>query len=272
MEKTKYSWENREAQIASLIRRHEPEILTLQECKRIGDHKIETFMGTRLSNYKYELFRAGKNNEEESNSLVIAYNPEYFEYQSSGKRWLSEKTDVFSDSWGNGNGRIVAYMQLKSKLTNKILYVFTCHYSLNEHAREMSSQILPSLIKKIVGDIENTQILLTGDFNMESDDEKAYKNLISNNIINFNDHCQLLLTENGNKIDGTFVGSGRDQCEIYKFQGHVLANYDRIFGYNTRPTVFEAKNYCFVLLDDPNLGLKNEQPSDHLPLLSTFLP
>ena len=188
-------WANREPRILQLLKLHDPDIICLQECRKLDTTDTVDMMYKIGPNYKYFTFYA--NPSDLALGLVIAYKRDKFFCRETKTHWLSSTPQECSDSWGNGWGRILGHMLLHpivggKVVVNKNLIVANTHFGLGEDEKDSTVKILPEILKKIyyqrqnevddrLGEISISGILV-GDFNSFYDlrGPQQMENLASN--------------------------------------------------------------------------------------------
>lgn len=99
----------------------------------------------------------------------VVYDKTKFDKLEAGNFWLSETPAVESRGWDARDKRIVSWVKLRSKQTQKEFYFFNTHFDhKGVEARKQSSILLHNMIKEIAGDMT---VIVTGDFNFDKTKE-----------------------------------------------------------------------------------------------------
>ncbi len=273
-------WERRSPKVRAIIESQNADVICLQECRKL-DTSDTVDMMYELKDYRYFTFYA--NPSDLALALVIGYKPSKFYCVSSGTRWLSDTPSTCSDSWGNGWGRIVAYMELqpvsaeKKIFSNKRLFVFTTHFGLSEEEKKEASIILPGLMNSIAG--EHPCVVL-GDFNVFYDMDGDKQIEILSQERRTNQWCESFRLQHWTSSYVTIAGVPANRTYVpYTYE----REYERLMGMekNTLDHVF-ARNLRIVgepvvdtrTMMDPEpepLSVPDSTPSDHLPVTVNFL-
>ena len=234
------SWTNRKPFFINQLKFYEPDVLGVQEAmpNQMKD------MDSLLVDYSY--VGVGRDDGKDLGEYsAIFYKTDKFNIVKSGTFWLSESPEKVSMGWDAICNRICTYALLEDKTSGKIFWLYNTHFDhKGKLARKNSATLILKQIKAL--NTEDYPVVLTGDFNMESNHEsvKLIKEALS-------DSKQIAKLTFG--PEGTFNG--------FYFNKPVIRRIDFIFVSNA----VEVPKYA-VLSDNWNL----HYPSDHLPILITL--
>ena len=159
------SWQFRKHATKNMVEQHKPDAFGLQEAMLPHMQYIDSVcpqyarVGVGRSD--------GKNGGEFS---CIYYNKERFDLLDSGTFWLSETPDQVSRGWDAALPRIVTWAKLRDKATKRKFFYFNTHFDhIGKSARVESSKLIVEKIREIAG--KKATVVLTGDFNIESENE-----------------------------------------------------------------------------------------------------
>jgi endonuclease/exonuclease/phosphatase family metal-dependent hydrolase len=161
------AWPNRVAIVCGLLRNEKPDLLGLQEALWYQYEEIDS----AISGYS-SVSRGRDDGRKMGEMNSVFYNINRFDYVRDSTFWLSETPNrPGSKGWGASLPRIVTWVELKEKTSQKPLYYFNTHFAHDsDSARMMSAGILLKAVKRIAG---KNRFVITGDFNM-SPQSKAY--------------------------------------------------------------------------------------------------
>jgi endonuclease/exonuclease/phosphatase family metal-dependent hydrolase len=237
------SWPNRAPQLVSLIQRHDPDVLGLQEAL---DFQLKE-LDSALTGYA----RVGMGRDDgefRGEYSPILYRGSRFELLASGTFWFSPTPETpGSTGWGNRITRICTWARLRDRTTRKTFYVFNLHLD-HESApsRERSAWLLADRIR---GREYSDPVILMGDFN-SGEDQPPVRYLVET----------LSLTD-------TFASVGRESTGVgtyHAFEGrtdgaridHILVTTDWMVQSAGIDRSNEAGRY----------------PSDHFPVFALLRP
>ncbi len=233
------SWSSRKTYADKILRKYDFDIFGTQE---LVLSQINDLLALN-SNYNY--VGVGRNDGTTTGEYcAIFYKKSKFEVLDEGTFWLSSTPNTPSKGWDAALNRIVTWVQIKEKESEKIFYFFNTHF---DHqgviARKESAKLLLEKMKEIAKDIP---VICTGDFNLMPDSEPI-KYLSESNYIwdaRFSSETPVFGTE------GTFHG--------YNLNQNSFNRIDYIFISKT----VKVKSYG-VINDDIDL---NAFSSDHFPV------
>ncbi len=234
------AWPNRIEKVSSLIRKHNPDIIGVQEALH---HQLQDLIRI-LPDYSYVGVGRDDGKEKGEYSAILFRNSR-FGLLSRNTFWLSENPDVpGSKSWDAAITRIVNIAKFFDKETKMEFKIFNTHFDhVGVQARSNSAAYLAGVV---VGSRVHNEIpiLVLGDFNCERF-EAAYKAMLVGS--------DLTDTKPANDQTGTFCG-----FEVGKMECRAI---DYIF--HTKEWLL--RNY-FVINDNDG----KYYPSDHLPVMAEF--
>jgi endonuclease/exonuclease/phosphatase family metal-dependent hydrolase len=158
------AWENRKAEVASMLRYYAPDILGTQE----GLLDQIEYLDSALQEMKY--VGVGRDDGKQKGEFcAVFYNTNRFELKDSGTFWLSETPEKISIGWDAALERICTYLLLHDQ-NGQLFYVFNTHFDhVGQQAREASAKLIIEKIKEI--NDPDYPVLLMGDFNLPPDAE-----------------------------------------------------------------------------------------------------
>ena len=232
-------WEVRKQPVADLIKRHELDIVGIQEPygnqiddldKLLGDYDNVT------APYATKSF------------LAIYYKKDLFDVLDTGMFWLSETPDEKSIGWDADEYRIVHWAKFKHKESEKEFYCFNSHFYWRlVTARKNSGPLTAKKIKEIAGD---SPVVFVGDLNSqpETSQIEILKTLL-------NDAFEVTQTPRKGP-ENTNLGGGVFDGKPYSRIDYIFVSKDiKVLDY----TAYEDKYG-----DD-------RYPSDHLPISSNIV-
>ena len=153
------AWPKRKDWVAEIVKREQPDILGLQEAQAGQIEDLEP----RLEDYAW--YGVGRDDGKAKGEFVpIFYRRDRFEVLDKGQFWLSEKPDEpGSKSWDTSITRLVTWLKLKDKTSERTFFVANTHYDhIGATARHESSKLILEKFPELAGDLP---VILTGDFN-----------------------------------------------------------------------------------------------------------
>jgi endonuclease/exonuclease/phosphatase family metal-dependent hydrolase len=233
------AWGNRKSKVTSLLRKHSPDIIGVQEALH---HQLEE-IAEALPEYKYiGVGRDDGKTKGEYSALLIR--KDKFEVLEQNTFWLSETPDVVgSKNWDAAITRVATWAKLKDLKTKRIFMVVNTHFDhVGTEARKQSAVIL----KKFVGELPaGTPVIVMGDFNITRSEE-PYQVMIKKEGTPLIDPAPA-------NAPGTFCNFGVNsmECRPIDYIFHTLE--------------WKSKGYTVITENDG----KN-YPSDHLPVMVTL--
>lgn len=150
------SWFNRADLIIENILQIEPDIIGFQEVTSLQYSYLCEYMKNYGSNITY------RDNMLWSEGCPIFYNLNKYRLLDEKTFWLSETPSQMSKSWEAANYRICSYVILEEYESKREIAVFNTHL---DHKSEKARKKGIELIKNEIMQLENTSIILLGDFN-----------------------------------------------------------------------------------------------------------
>jgi endonuclease/exonuclease/phosphatase family metal-dependent hydrolase len=232
------TWDKRHPVITNMIRFHEMDIVGIQEGL---DHQVYD-LSEGLGNYGY--VGVGRDDGKEKGEFsAIFYNKDKVRVLDDNTFWLSEDPTQPNRGWDAQLPRICTWAKFESLETGKHFYVFNTHFDhVGVKARSESASLIMKKAEEIAG---NSTVILTGDFNIDQQNE-AYKRLSTSDVFNDSyDVAYLVYANNGtfNSFDNTKSTDKR---------------IDHIFVTN------DVKVEKYGILTDT---YHNRFPSDHFPVM-----
>lgn len=157
-------WKQRLPHICDLIEYHDFDIFGTQE----GLHHQLDDIKELLPNLDY--IGVGRDDGKEAGEYsAIFYKKDKFELIDSGNFWLSENSKEPNLGWDAVCIRICSWGKFKEKSSGKEFFFFNLHTDhIGTEARREGAKLVLNQIKELSG---NTPTILTGDFNVDQNDE-----------------------------------------------------------------------------------------------------
>lgn len=152
-------WDNRKDFACDMIRFHHPDLIGAQE---VLHHQL-TDMQHRLP--EYESVGVGREDGKEKGEYsAVFFRKDRFKLIDRHTFWLAEDPEtVGKKGWDAACERVVTWVELKDRKTNKTFYFFNTHFDhVGVIARRESSALLKAKISEIAA---NDPVIVTGDFN-----------------------------------------------------------------------------------------------------------
>lgn len=234
------NWDNRKDFLISQLNFYHPDVFGTQEGLV---HQLKD-MDKGLEDYAY--FGVGRNHGDERGEFTaIFYDKTKFNVLEEATFWLSETPEVPSKGWDAALPRICTYGLLENKEDGTRFMVFNTHFDhVGVKAREESSKLILQKIKELNPD--NLPVVLTGDFNLESDSPGVQV------IVGQMKDTHVEAGKNAFGPSGTFNG--------FEFNKPVERRIDYIFVSPNNVEVLKSA----ILSDSKDC----RYPSDHLPVLA----
>lgn len=162
------AWPYRADFVCDYLTREKPDLLGMQE---VLLHQFQVLDSVLVGYGSIGVGRTDGGKGGEMNPIF--YNKDRFEMVRTKTFWLSETPDsAGSQAWGAGLPRIVTWVELVDKRSQKHLYFFNTHFAHDsEEARVNSAKLLIKSVDSITVDVP---FVVTGDFNMNNQSE-GYK-------------------------------------------------------------------------------------------------
>lgn len=237
-------WPKRVDKVVELIRKHNPDILGVQEALH---HQLQDLLRF-LPDYSH--CGVGRDDGKEKGEYsAILFRNSRFGMLEQKTVWLSETPEVpGSKSWDAAITRIATTARFFDREQNNEFITINTHFDhIGVQAREMSALYL----KKYIGELKaknNNPILLMGDFN-SMPTESAYLALVANQEDDI-----LMDSKMPEDTQGTYCGFkvGSMECKSIDF---IFLTYDWLLIDYTVLTDNDGTHY----------------PSDHLPVMVTVV-
>lgn len=232
-------WPKRMEKVFELIRKHDPDILGVQEAIH---HQLMDLV-KNLPEYDY--IGVGRDDGKTKGEYsAILYKRDRFDALQQNTFWLSETPEVpGSKSWDAAITRVASWGKFKDKRTKKEFLLINTHFDhIGKEARQKSAELLKGKSAELVGSLP---VIITGDFNCTREDPP---------YISIMDGKRLTLIDPApTPAPGTFCS--------FKVNGIVCRAIDYIF----HSTQWKASGYTVITDNDGKY-----YPSDHLPVMVTF--
>ena len=156
-------WEKRKDMVCDVLRRHDPDIVGLQEALRFQIDEIRK----ALPMYA-EVGVAREDGKINGEYSAILYRTDCFGVGEAGTFWLSDTPELpGSNQWGGACVRICTWARLVENKTGRAFYAFNLHLDhVSQPAREKSAVLVA---QRIQGRNIKEPFVLTGDFNSGED-------------------------------------------------------------------------------------------------------
>jgi endonuclease/exonuclease/phosphatase family metal-dependent hydrolase len=245
------SWANRKDLVVDVLRKHDPDVVGLQEALRSQLDDI------RAALPQYGEIGVGRDDGQTKGEYsAILYKEDRFTVAESGTFWLSDTPEVCgSITWGNNCTRVCTWGRFVPKETGKAFYLFNTHLDhVSQYSRERSAILLTSRIRDRA---QKDPFVLTGDFNT-GEDNPVVRYLKGEQELHIAGDGQ---SKNPIPLIDTFRALHPDASEVgtfHTFKGvRTNAKIDYIFA-EPGTKVLQAE----ILHDNKD----NRYPSDHFPV------
>jgi endonuclease/exonuclease/phosphatase family metal-dependent hydrolase len=157
------SWDNRKDMVCNVLRRHDPDIVGLQEALHFQIDYI------RAALPKYGEIGVGREDgKTQGEYSAILYRKDRMDVNESGTFWLSDTPTIpGSKSWGNQITRICTWGRFSLKESSKPFYLFNTHLDHQSQLSREKSVVL--LDERIATRRHPDPVIVTGDFNAGED-------------------------------------------------------------------------------------------------------
>ena len=211
----KFAWSKRKDRIFKQIIDERPDIIGFQETRNEKGRSIVAEMFEGLGQHGYDFTHFKTSPHESAWINIIGYNTKRLALDKTHRWWVSETPDKFSDSWGNGWGRValmatlypIVVTTLKDKelplpdYTKPPIHAVNVHHGLRHLERMHANRLLTEQIKEHAGKTGGIAVI-TGDFN----DFDEYGGAEERQVLKdngFTDALNDLRTAEGIKVSGT---------------------------------------------------------------------
>lgn len=233
------NWDNRKEFLIAQLNFYRPDVFGIQEGLI---HQVKE-IDSGLEDYAY--FGVGRDfGDERGEHTAIFYNTKTVALIDESTFWLSTSPQTPSKGWDAALPRTCTYGVFKIKNSGARFMVFNTHFDhKGDQAREKSSKLILKKIKEL--NLENYPVVVTGDFNLESN-SKGVQIILSEMKDSFEE-----AGKNAFGPKGTFNGFRIDKA--------VERRIDYIFVSD------EFKIIKSAILSDSDDA---RYPSDHLPVFT----
>jgi endonuclease/exonuclease/phosphatase family metal-dependent hydrolase len=234
-------WDNRKAELVSLIQFYQPNFLGVQEALF---HQLQ-YIHDNLNRYAY--IGVGRDDGKQKGEFsAIFYDSTKYNLLKNSTFWLSENSDSVSIGWDASMERICTFGLFEHQVSRQKIWVFNTHFDhIGVIARKESANLILEKIKWL--NTKNYPVILTGDFNALPKDAPI----------------QIL----GKQMADTFTNSE-------KVPSGTIGTFN---GFKINQSVTQRIDYIFTkkitVLSYRNIETKrqnNLQISDHFPVLIEF--
>lgn len=233
-------WTKRCQVMCDQINFESPDVLGVQEML-VGQLRD---MLARLDDYSY--IGVGRDDGKEAGEYAaVFYKNDRVRLLNSGHFWLNETPDKPKLGWDAACIRICTWGKFKDLRTRKVFYFFNLHMDhVGVVARREAAKLVISRIKEIAKDLP---VVLTGDFNVDQNDEIFGIFSQSGILKDSYDHARIRFAENG-----TFNSFKNDAKTSSRIDHVFVSPSFKVEAYGIRTDSYWAK------------GRRN--PSDHYPV------
>lgn len=209
------NWKYRKDNVAKVILFHDADVIGMQEVL----HSQLQDLRKRLPEYKF-VGVARDDGKEDGEYVPVFFKAKRFEKLKNGTFWLSDNPEIPAKGWDADCKRVVSWVILKEKKSDKEFVVFNTHFDhRGKEARKQSSVLLLSKINEIAG---NRPVIVTGDFNATPESEVIQRILDDNGRNTLSDSRQVArIVYNA---DWTSHGFGRAPIERRRIIDYVFVN------------------------------------------------
>lgn len=233
------NWDNRKDFLISQLNFYNPDVFGIQEGLI---HQVKE-IDQGLKDYAY--FGVGRDHgDERGEHTAVFYNTERVDLLEESTFWLSLTPEEPSKGWDAALPRTCTYGIFRNKSDGTKFMVFNTHFDhVGVQARAESSKLILEKITEM--NTEHYPVVVTGDFNLESDSPGVQV------ILTKMKDTHTAAGENAFGPDGTFNG--------FKFDKPVKNRIDYIFVSDKFEVLKSA-----ILSDSKD----TRYPSDHLPVFA----
>jgi endonuclease/exonuclease/phosphatase family metal-dependent hydrolase len=291
--KETFSWASRKERIFKQILEESPDIIGFQEIRNEPEGSVLSDLWAGLGAHGYEFVTFRNNPHEFALLNTIAYKAKKVSLDKTNRWWASETPDQFSDSWGNGWGRVALMASFYPITTKNVrgqnipspdydqppIHVVNVHHGLKHTERMNSNRVLVEKVDELVGK-KLGMVVITGDFNSFPDDggqqelnvlkDAGYQEVfelktsdgiaVSGSFIGYSfDKFRSPKEKLGSQVDHVFVKMLSKNC-VYTSKSHV-----NVKKYDGSDNEVKAKSEAELLIDCEGKELRDSFCSDHLP-------
>ncbi|MCM4162948.1 MULTISPECIES: endonuclease/exonuclease/phosphatase family protein [unclassified Arenibacter] len=205
------NWHQRKENVVRMLKFYDLDMIGLQEVLLSQLNYLKSNLDA------YEVVGVGREDGKDKGEFVpIFYKKDRYAQINTGTFWLSETPNEVSKGWDANLERIVTWVILLDKKSNREVVFFNTHFDhRGVEARIKSAELLKS---KIVDLAQGRPVVLTGDFNSvpESDAIRTLTNTSDDNsLVNSNELAKL--TYGPNWTSGGFDSKPFDQRRIIDY-------------------------------------------------------
>jgi endonuclease/exonuclease/phosphatase family metal-dependent hydrolase len=168
LDKPPYTWPERRDAVMECIRSLDPDLIGTQEGIKVQHDDIAMALP--------EYVRIGQAREggDKGEYSAILYRKDRFTVVEQGDFWLSDSPEVAgSFTWGNTLPRMVTWARLRDQKSGREFVWFNTHFDhKSQPSREKSAELLLKKASQVDAAIP---VLITGDFNANAGENKAYE-------------------------------------------------------------------------------------------------
>lgn len=158
-------WDNRKADLASLVLFNQVEILGVQEALHHQMQDLEVL----LPNYAWT-GKARDDGGQKGEYSAIFYRKDLYSFITGGTFWLSETPDKPSKGWDAALPRVCTWAVLKQINSGRTLMIMNTHFDhVGQQARVESAKLILKKTKEL--NTENWPLIIMGDFNATATQE-----------------------------------------------------------------------------------------------------
>jgi endonuclease/exonuclease/phosphatase family metal-dependent hydrolase len=162
---------------------------------------------------EYDWIGTGRDGGSRGEFMAVFYRKERFEPLAFDHFWLSDTPEVIgSSTWGNSNRRMVTWVKLLDRRTQREFYFWNTHF---DHQVQTARVKSARLLRERVAALNTTlPLILTGDFNAAGGTNEAYKILTAGDF--FTDTWMTAKERRGEGLNSfnSFKAVGRDGIRI----------------------------------------------------------
>lgn len=292
----RFSWTSRKDRVFKLVLDEYADVVCFQEIRNERDGSSVADIWNALGKHGYDVISFRNNPSSLAFINVIAYKTSKLALEKTFRWWASETPDQFSDSWGNGWGRVtlMAMFYPVTKNAKGIdcpdysaapIYVANQHNGL-KHSEKLNSNM--NTVKQIDQLVQKGHVFVCGDYNSFPDDGGEEELMVFEKA-NFKELSKPLKTMEGIPVSGSFTGFSYDKYHspkgtfgsqldhiFYKcFSSSTVVAYEFDCHVNAKKyngLEIQAKTERELLIGPAGEETRDEFPSDHLPLIVDALP
>ena len=234
-------------------------------------HKQLVDMLAMLDGYGYT-GRARDDGNTEGEYSCIFYKKDRLRLLDEGTFWLSETPDQVSFGWDAACRRVCSWAKFKTRKGGFTFYMFNMHMDhIGTTARREGAKLV---MQRIAAIAKGAPVVLTGDFNVDQNDEVYGIFAADGTLRDTYTHARLRFAENGTFIDfdpDAFTPSRIDH--IFVSRQFAVDAYAVLTNCYWTPTVETA--YAPVSENGPAqisvATYSRHTPSDHYPIITKLL-